>query len=99
MRTSLHLLGALGLAAFALGAVAADPAEARRKPRPVAVKTAQAFKAADANADRQLDLPEWTAAGRPEAAFAKVDRNANGTVGFQESLLATLAMLKARGPR
>lgn len=99
MRLPLHLLGALGLAAFAMGAVAADPAEARRKPKPVVAKTAQAFKAADANADRQLDLPEWAAAGLPEAAFPKVDRNGNGTVGFHESLMATLAMLKAKGPR
>jgi hypothetical protein len=93
----IRMLGvALALGAVA-GAMAPSAAEAKRKaPRVVVAKTAQAFKAADANADRQLDMPEWAAAGKPAENFARIDHNADGTVGFWESLAAVFASIMAK---
>jgi hypothetical protein len=87
------------MAAMAVGLFAASAADARRKPvvKAVAVKIAPAFKAADINTDRQLDSSEWAGAGYSADAFTKVDRNESGTVGFLETLMATLWKLKARG--
>jgi hypothetical protein len=86
------------VAGVAGGAVAPDPADARRKKvvRVVTVKTAQAFKAADTDANRQLDRAEWSAAGANPDAFGLVDGNSNGTVGYWEALMAILQGLKGR---
>ncbi len=85
----------VGVLAFTM--VAATAADARRKPvvKAVAAKVAPAFKAADANSSRQLDTSEWSSAGYDTSAFTRADLNANGTVGYLEVLLATLAKLKA----
>jgi len=89
---------ATGLAlALALSMGMASAADAKRRPvvKAVAAKVAPAFKAADADASRQLDSNEWASAGYNAAAFTKVDMNSNGTVGYLEALIATLAKLKA----
>lgn len=89
---------ATGLAlALALSMGMASAADAKRRPvvKAVAAKVAPAFKAADLDANRQLDSNEWAGAGYNAGAFAKVDLNTNGTVGWFEVLLATLEKLKA----
>lgn len=89
----------LGLSVALAATTLAAPADARRKPavvKAVTMKTAQAFKAADADADRQLSSTEWAGAGYNAANFTKVDANQNGTVGFWESLMAVFASLKGR---
>jgi hypothetical protein len=86
------------VAGLAGGVVAPEAADARKKKvvRVVAVKTAQTFKAADTNANRQLDAGEWSAAGANPDNFAAVDRNANGSVGYFEALMAILAGMKGK---
>jgi hypothetical protein len=87
----------LGLAALFATTGLAAPAEARRKAaRVVVVKTAQAFKAADTDQSRQLSADEFAAAGGNAANFASIDRNANGTLGFLEMLMAAFGSLKAK---
>jgi hypothetical protein len=95
MQRTIILGASVALAVTAL----ATPADARRKPavvKAVTVKTAQAFKAADTDADRQLSSSEWTGAGYNPVNFTRVDSNQNGTVGFWESLMAVFASLKGR---
>lgn len=86
------------VAALSVGLFAATAADAKRRPvvKAVAVKIAPAFKAADLNANRQIDSSEWAGAGYATDTFTKVDLNQNGTVGFLEALMVTLAKLKAR---
>ena len=87
------------VAALCAGLFFATAADAKRKPlvKVVAAKIAPAFKAADADSSRQIDSSEWANAGYNADNFAKVDLNQNGTVGFWETLIVTLAKLKARG--
>jgi ABC-type glycerol-3-phosphate transport system substrate-binding protein len=88
---------ALALAAALAAATVAAPADARRAKavKVVTVKTAQAFKAADTDASRQLSATEFEAAGGNAANFGAIDRNGNGTLGFWETLLSVFAGLKA----
>jgi hypothetical protein len=90
------ICGAILVAAVAAGVVTPEPADARRKAKAVAVKTAQAFRAADVDQSRQLDTSEWTTAGYDSGNFAAIDRNGNGTLGYWETLAAVFTSLKAK---
>jgi hypothetical protein len=88
---------ALALAAALTVTALAAPADARRGKvvKVVTVKTAQAFKAADTDANRQLSTTEFAAAGGNPANFETIDRTGNGLLGFWEMLAAVFAGMKA----
>jgi hypothetical protein len=71
----------------------ATPTLAKR--RPVVVAAARIVQNVDTDNSHTISLAEFTTAGRPEANFAVIDKNANGQLGIFEIVRVLIARARA----